>query len=70
MLSGRSFYQRRPKRRDREKKEFQRLIEKTKAASVGAGLHQKPDRHRARVIAYLSILMVERVFRLGETTNY
>jgi hypothetical protein len=37
MPSGRSFYQRRPNRRAREKKDFQRLIEKLKQLALKKG---------------------------------
>jgi transcriptional regulator with XRE-family HTH domain len=37
MPSGRSFYQRRPERRAREKKEFQRLLEKLKRLTLEQG---------------------------------
>jgi transcriptional regulator with XRE-family HTH domain len=37
MPSGRSFYQRRPEARAKEKKEFQRLIEKLKRLALERG---------------------------------
>jgi transcriptional regulator with XRE-family HTH domain len=37
MSSGRSFYHRRPERRAREKKEFQRLIERLKRLTLERG---------------------------------
>ena len=37
MPSGRSFYQRRPKRHAKEKKDFQRLIEKLKRLALERG---------------------------------
>jgi len=70
-ILGDGPYQRRPRTlRKREKKNFQRLIEKLKRLAFETRLQQEADRYLAGSVAYLYLSVVDRLFPLGQTVVF